>query len=80
MMLDDRKEDILLLSNKRHSIVCDLGWYPALAANGRYKLLIVKGEEWEKPLLTFESFDTEEIREKLEAVLVQFNEPGESRP
>ena len=48
-------EDLLQLRHERAGLVIDLGWYPDGDRNGRYVLLLVRGQEWDAPLERAES-------------------------
>jgi len=51
--LSELHEDLLQLWNERASLTLDLGWYPDGDPEGRYVLLLVRGDRWDQPLARF---------------------------
>ena len=67
----DFTEDILQMEYKYKDIyiIIDLGWYPDIDPNGNFRLVVVKDEGWEKPLVEILTKNKMEIVENLENLL-----------
>ena len=62
-------EDMLNIINPSKSIIIDVGWYPKFDMNGRFVLLVIKNNEWTKPLETLVTRDVNKIIEKVNYVV-----------
>ena len=62
-------EDILLLKNQNKNLLIDLGWYPSSNPKGKFILLVIKNNNWEKPILKFSSRNKNKIVKKIEKLI-----------
>ncbi|GAB4284072.1 MAG: hypothetical protein Kow0092_38670 [Deferrisomatales bacterium] len=62
-------EDMLLLSHGRHGYQVDMGWYPDSDPSGRFRIRLVHGDEWDRPIMEFETSDKREAVRYLEEIL-----------
>ncbi|WP_215408656.1 hypothetical protein [Janthinobacterium sp. JC611] len=51
VLADDLGEDLLQISCANGDIV-DVGWYPAWNAQGRLRVVAVRGQDWEAPVFS----------------------------
>ncbi|OPH47163.1 hypothetical protein BC351_11700 [Paenibacillus ferrarius] len=61
-------EDLLQLH--KDNIMVDLGWYPEAKVEGNYVLVLIKNEDWENPVIRFESRDIAVITHEIEQLLL----------
>lgn len=47
--LDDLKEDILQVEFQNTYLI-DVGWTPSFNINGKFKIVIIKDYDWQKPI------------------------------
>ncbi|WNS44693.1 hypothetical protein [Paenibacillus sp. MMS20-IR301] len=74
-------EDLLLLVNNNNNKILDLGWYPEGKPQGQYTLLLIDQYDdieqqtaaWDTPLVKFKTRDIDEVKLKIEKVLLQVN-------
>ncbi|KAB8059129.1 hypothetical protein GCN74_13730 [Janthinobacterium sp. FT14W] len=50
-LIDDLGEDLLQITCANGDIV-DVGWYPAWHAQGRLRVVAVRGQDWEAPVFS----------------------------
>ena len=63
-------QNLLQLKYPHHNLILDLGWIPEANLNGNYQLALIKNEDWEYPIVTFESMNKEEIVNKINGLLL----------
>lgn len=51
VLVDDLGEDLLQITCVNGDIV-DVGWYPAWNAQGRLRVVAVRGQDWEAPVFS----------------------------
>ena len=51
VLVDDLGEDLLQITCANGDIV-DVGWYPAWNAQGRLRVVAVRGQDWEAPVFS----------------------------
>ncbi len=59
-------EDLLQLYHERTGLTIDLGWYPSYDPEGHYLLLLVKDQNWERPLERVETRAKAEVIARVE--------------
>jgi len=62
-------EDLLQLQRDNNTV--DLGWYPEGKIDGNYLLVLIKEDNWAKPLFSFESKDKAAIIQEIEKLLLR---------
>ncbi|TYP73979.1 hypothetical protein [Paenibacillus methanolicus] len=67
-------EDLLQLCHTKYDILLDVGWYPEADPTGHYGLELIKGRDWQSPLVSFGTNDKAEIVEKIELLVWQVGE------
>lgn len=60
---------------KKNQIGIDLGWYPEGEENGAYGLVVIKDDDWERPLQKYKSRNIDDIIEKINFLLEEYNIP-----
>lgn len=68
-------EDVLQFTDEVRGYLVDVGWYPGCDPSGSYQLLLLKGQDWDNPLLEFSTRDKDELVAKLESVLLRPQQP-----
>ncbi|AZB41840.1 hypothetical protein CEF21_05715 [Bacillus sp. FJAT-42376] len=75
---DDRwylmSESLLQLNHSKKSIMVDLGWYPDTSVEGNFSVDIIKNEDWENPLDSYETKDYREVIRFIESTLKNITE------
>ncbi|NPC92045.1 hypothetical protein HOO54_07410 [Bacillus sp. WMMC1349] len=64
-------QDLLQLHFSKKALILDMGWYPDASEKGSYQLVIIQNEDWEHPLIEFDSSDYYEVVENIEKYLNQ---------
>ncbi len=68
-------EDLFHANFSEIDIEIDLGWYGDFETNkGTFRLLIIKGVDWDNPLMLQEATSQVEITEKLQLILDKLSE------
>lgn len=62
-------ESLLQMSFERDNLVLDLGWYPEGDPQGKYRLLLLRGIDWENPLVSYNTSLKEDVVQKIEEIL-----------
>lgn len=65
-------EDIVNIVNYESNIMVDVGWYPEFSKNGHYGLVVIENNEWQKPIETFVTRNTNELIEKIIMILDKY--------
>ena len=58
---DDRQfwicftEDLLQLRHPRLGLLLDVGWYPDSSPEGEFRAVLLRGEDWESPVMVCET-------------------------
>lgn len=60
---------LLQMSFERDGLVLDLGWYPEGDPQGKYGLVLLRGNDWGKPLVSYSTSLKEDIVQKIEELL-----------
>lgn len=55
-------------------ILLDVGWYPDLNVNGRFRILLIKNTNWEFPLLNVQCSNIKELKQNISYIIA--NERG----
>lgn len=64
----DFTEDILQLALK--DVIIDVGWYPEFDENGKYTILMIYKNDWNKPVFKFDTKNKDELVQKIEHLLL----------
>jgi hypothetical protein len=67
-------ENLLQIKNIRYNILLDVGWYPEGDPNGSYGVELIKDNDWQNPLVSFNTANKKEVVEKIELLLWQVGE------
>jgi len=59
-------EDLLQLYHEKADLTIDLGWYPSYDVSGHYLLLLVKNQNWNRPLEAVETKSKAEVISRIE--------------
>lgn len=62
-------EDMLQITHAKHDYTLDLGWYPESDPRGRFRVVLIHREDWEKPHMKFESRDKQAVIAAIETAL-----------
>jgi hypothetical protein len=62
-------QDLLLMENAHLNLALDLGWVPEADLNGKYKLTLLQGTEWENPIAFYKTSSKSEIVDKINSWL-----------
>ena len=46
------EEDLLQVQFFNEKYILDVGWYPHIGRNGKFKVYVIKNYDWENPLFT----------------------------
>lgn len=65
-------EDILNMVNEEENIMLDIGWYPEFSRDGYYGLVLIEDNEWQRPLETFVTKDTEDLVNRIIEILDKY--------
>lgn len=62
---EELKEDLIqiLYSNR---FLIDVGWYPSFQENGKFTLLLIENNNWEKPVFKKRTRSIKVVRETIE--------------
>lgn len=63
-------QDMLQLKSQHYDILVDLGWCPDEDPNGSFVLRAIRGTDWDKPLVEFESRSRLAVVQRLESILL----------
>jgi hypothetical protein len=70
--LDLLKED--LVSVDYENVTLDLGWYPEFKITGRFVLVLIKNNDWEKPVAVWEFKDISSIKNNIVLAIKKIKE------
>ena len=59
--LNELKEDMLQIEYP-DDVVLDIGWYPCFDIKGSFKVMVIKGTDWENPIYTSSAKDVDELK------------------
>jgi hypothetical protein len=62
-------QDLLQIVQDKTGLVLDVGWYPEEAPHGRFNMVLIRGHDWESPLLTFAGRSLEEVVSRVQHVM-----------
>jgi hypothetical protein len=62
-------QDLLLMEHAHLNLALDLGWVPEADLNGKYKLTLIKNEDWDSPIAFYESLSKDDIASKIDSWL-----------
>lgn len=69
-------EDILQIEHLHKYYIVDIGWYQSLDLYGKFKIVLIKNENWNSPLLEYSTTDLGEIIQKIyeltNGILIKF--------
>ena len=72
--LDLLSEDLLQVIFEEQNIVVDLGWYGGSSnKNGIFKIYVIQGTNWDKPIKVESSSNQSEIAKKFQEILNDFS-------
>ncbi len=75
-LVDDLGEDLLQITCANGDIV-DVGWYPAWNAQGRLRVVAVRGQDWEAPVFSARpEQDPQALLQALRAALAALAQAG----
>ncbi|MFP2904215.1 hypothetical protein ACLESD_03890 [Pyxidicoccus sp. 3LFB2] len=64
-------EDLLQLREARHDLLLDAGWYPGSEPGGRFRAVLLRGQDWANPLEVYETRRLSELVLRIEDWLVR---------
>ena len=64
-------QDLLQMEHSKRKVFLDLGWYPDEDPNGRFRVALIRDDDWENPLLRYETKDKTEIVEVINNILTK---------
>jgi hypothetical protein len=62
-------QDLMQLDQSALDLLIDLGWYPDERPEGQFKLTVILGGDWERPLSSFTTRTVATLVDHLEALL-----------
>lgn len=62
--LDELKEDLLQIEYP-NQILIDAGWYPCFSEDGQFKVFVIKGDDWENPMMKVNAKDLIDLQDAL---------------
>lgn len=65
-------EDLFQASHSTQDLLLDAGWYPDSDPEGLYRIVLIRGGEWESPILAHVTRDTEEVIRTLETIMQSY--------
>jgi hypothetical protein len=66
---DYLQEDLAQLRNDERGLLVDIGWYPAGRREGRYAIVVLFENDWDRPVSRFMTTSLQEAISRLDAVL-----------
>jgi hypothetical protein len=63
-------QDLMQLRQPSTDLLVDVGWHPDDDPSGAFVLVVITGENWERPLLRLTTRKLSELVERLEAILL----------
>jgi hypothetical protein len=66
-------QDMLLIRHNHHGVDLDLGWMPEADPSGKYELTLIRNQDWENPIASYESTSKSKIIEKVNLWLKNVN-------
>lgn len=67
-------EDLLLLQNEDDSVALDVGWYPTEDPQGRYRLVVVEGDAWDTPVVTWSGRSLAQLHQRIQEELTHLGQ------
>ena len=64
--------DMLNMVNEEDNIMLDIGWYPEFSRKGSYGLVLIEDNDWQRPIETFVTKNTEELVNRIEEILDKY--------
>ena len=65
-------EDMLNMVNEESNIMLDIGWYPGFSREGSYGLVLIEDNDWQRPIETFVTKNTEELVKRIQEILDKY--------
>ena len=65
---EDLKEDLIQIVYNQFLI--DVGWYPSFQENGKFSVLLIQNDDWEKPIFIKRTRSIQVVKETIEEYAV----------